>query len=108
MVELGVFQQEPARAGTQRGEDILVDVEFIGDAVVAVFGAPVSHEDDPERAVRAALRVLEATELDVRIAGNTGGSPGRPRQPRRARRGDGRGNAVNGGGDPREGGRPSD
>jgi class 3 adenylate cyclase len=72
MVELGVFQQEPARAGTQRGEDILVDVEFIGDAVVAVFGAPVSHEDDPERAVRAALRVLEATELDVRIAGNTG------------------------------------
>ena len=36
--------------------------KFIGDAVMAVFGAPVAHEDDPERAVRAGLRILEAIE----------------------------------------------
>src|SRR5918998_387970 len=36
--------------------------KFIGDAVVGVFGAPVAHEDDPERAVRAALRIAAAIE----------------------------------------------
>jgi class 3 adenylate cyclase/tetratricopeptide (TPR) repeat protein len=34
--------------------------KFIGDAVMAVFGAPVAHGDDAERAARAGLRVLEA------------------------------------------------
>jgi len=51
--------------------------KFLGDGVMAVFGAPASHEDDPERAVRMALRVLERLpELDLdlhaRIGVNTG------------------------------------
>jgi class 3 adenylate cyclase/tetratricopeptide (TPR) repeat protein len=34
--------------------------KFIGDGALGVFGAPVAHEDDPDRAVRAALRIQEA------------------------------------------------
>ena len=56
--------------------------KFIGDAIVAVFGAPVAHEDDPERAVRAAFAVHDAVarlndgspglDLHTRVAVNTG------------------------------------
>src|SRR5437588_9342650 len=51
--------------------------KFIGDAVMALFGAPIAHEDDSERAVRAALAIRDwATDLEgtlqVRIGVNTG------------------------------------
>ncbi|MGH7366338.1 MAG: ATP-binding protein, partial [Candidatus Rokuibacteriota bacterium] len=37
--------------------------KFVGDAVLAVFGAPVAHEDDPERALDAALDMLDRAAL---------------------------------------------
>lgn len=37
-------------------------VEFAGDSILALFGAPTAHEDDPYRAVRAALDILEAVD----------------------------------------------
>jgi class 3 adenylate cyclase len=56
-----------------------------GDGLMALFGAPVAHEDAPERAVKAALAIREALEplstrlqaqhgvpLQVRIGINTG------------------------------------
>jgi len=59
--------------------------KFAGDAVVVIFGVPASHEDDPERAVRASLamhrRLGELNEqlaasggerLQMRIGVNTG------------------------------------
>ena len=49
--------------------------KFIGDAVMAVFGAPVSHEDDPVRAVLTALAIRDAigdSDLQIRTAVNTG------------------------------------
>jgi class 3 adenylate cyclase len=55
--------------------------KFIGDAVVSVFGVPATHEDDPERAVRAGLRLVAAVgdlppvaghPIEVRVGINTG------------------------------------
>ena len=56
--------------------------QFLGDAIMAVFGAPVARVDDAERAVRAALRIPQAVvelneddafrEVAVRAAVNTG------------------------------------
>jgi class 3 adenylate cyclase len=56
--------------------------KIIGDAVMGLFGAPISFGDDPERAVRAALSVVESVrelnsqneglDLETRTAVNTG------------------------------------
>jgi class 3 adenylate cyclase/tetratricopeptide (TPR) repeat protein len=75
---LGRFAAEVERFGGT------VD-KFIGDNVMAVFGAPVAHEDDPERAVRAAFAMQDAMvdlnrelepefgcELALRVGVNTG------------------------------------
>ncbi len=58
---------------------------LMGDAILAFFGAPVAHEDDPERAVRAGLDIIKRfnsfskeiqqqwqVEIDVRVGINTG------------------------------------
>lgn len=36
--------------------------KFIGDGIMAIFGAPLAHENDPERAVRCALEMMESIE----------------------------------------------
>ena len=55
--------------------------KIVGDEIIALFGAPIAHEDDAERAVRAALRMQETIEtvggeigfpVQVRIGVNSG------------------------------------
>jgi class 3 adenylate cyclase len=75
-VDLVGYTRQTATAGAEALHDLLghffrladaaverwgghVD-KHIGDAVMAVFGAPVAHENDPERALRAAVEILAA------------------------------------------------
>ncbi|MHC2373120.1 putative ATPase/class 3 adenylate cyclase [Bradyrhizobium diazoefficiens] len=53
----GLFEELTAAVQSFGG---FVD-KFIGDALLALFGAPAAHEDDPERAVRAALDMIDRT-----------------------------------------------
>ena len=46
--------------------------DLAGDGILALFGAPVTHEDDAERAIRAALRIVERPDdgdapLEIRV-----------------------------------------
>jgi class 3 adenylate cyclase len=50
--------------------------KVIGDALMAVFGAPVAHEDDPERAVRAALEIQRRASEQAEDFGGLGVSIG--------------------------------
>ncbi len=72
---------EMARATIERFGGVVE--KYIGDAVAGVFGAPAAHEDDAERAVRAALEIVDGMEhlrslgeekLRVRVGVNTGRS----------------------------------
>ena len=49
--------------------------DLAGDGILALFGAPVTHEDDAERAIRAGLRIIEQAEDDsisIRVGVETG------------------------------------
>jgi class 3 adenylate cyclase/tetratricopeptide (TPR) repeat protein len=75
----GYFELARAIVGRYGG----IVEKFIGDAVMAVWGAPVAKEDDAERAVRAGLELVSAvavygaeheTELQARVGIVTGGA----------------------------------
>ena len=66
------YFQEVAQTIEQHGGTV---EKFAGDAVMAAFGVPVTHEDDAERALRAALEILprvEALGLAARIGVESG------------------------------------
>lgn len=68
-------------------ERLVADIEefggevdkVLGDAIIALFGAPVAHEDDAERAVRAALRMQESLAAYAREGGLGADAPIRMR-----------------------------
>lgn len=70
---------EPLSKSVEREQGTVL--KYIGDAIVAVFGVPVAHEDDAERAIRVALsmtnrvrEIAKERKLDVslRVGVNTG------------------------------------
>ena len=80
-IQAGLFEAVNAEVERFGG----VTEKFVGDAVLAVFGIPRAHEDDPERAVRAGLSAQAAfsrfaahvaqrhgVDLNLRVGINTG------------------------------------
>ena len=84
-----VLDPEDVRILLRRYYDLATEVvseyggileKFIGDAVVAVFGLPVGHDDDPQRALAAALMLRDRVRADptlgdrlpIRLGINTG------------------------------------
>jgi predicted ATPase/class 3 adenylate cyclase len=67
------YHERLRRELEQRGGTV---EKFIGDAVMALFGAPTAHEDDAERAVRACLAIrdwaIAEDDVQVRVAATTG------------------------------------
>ncbi len=63
----GYFELARAIVGRYGG----VIQKFIGDAVMAVWGAPVANEDDAERAVRAGLELVSAVSTYGQDRGST-------------------------------------
>jgi class 3 adenylate cyclase/tetratricopeptide (TPR) repeat protein len=76
------YQQAAAAVVAQHGGHV---AQYLGDGVLVYFGYPQAHEDDPERAVRAGLALLDAmgpvnarlatpdgTRLAVRVGMHTG------------------------------------
>jgi len=55
----GALFDSLGQAVTRRGGFV---AKYLGDAVLALFGAPVAHEDDPERALDAALDMLQRAD----------------------------------------------
>jgi class 3 adenylate cyclase len=80
---IGECVNRVARAVEQFGGTVQ---SYMGDGIAAFFGMPTAHEDDPERAGRAALRILEVvaeyavdieaawgvTDFNVRVGVNSG------------------------------------
>src|SRR5205807_10252646 len=81
---LGEFSSAMREEASRHGGTV---EKFVGDAIMAVFGLPQAHEDDPHRAVRAAVAMqrrmaalrTKIGEVHIRIGIRTGGAMANPK-----------------------------